>query len=180
MESKIVEPITLNYEELIRRYRGSNEAYCYKVSRVLNQVFSFPCYKNEDNKLSSGCHVKSVIKTEKPIRIEIDDFVLSKDCIESLVKDNWIYLGNKNNFLKFEKKEVKLDMDEWCFLNCKHNIRASFLSDWQLKKYEILRENIVNDVKAFIKEDENFYEQILLQKSSFPKLAVAIELAKKI
>ncbi|MEM5778022.1 MAG: hypothetical protein QXD43_03695 [Candidatus Aenigmatarchaeota archaeon] len=180
MELRLNETIPLNYKGLTEIYRNSNEAYCYKISRVLGQTQTFPCYKNVDNKLSNGCHAKSVIETEEPVIVRVDDFVLNKESIESFIKNNWKYLSKNNNFLEFEKKRINLDMDEWCFLNCKHNIRVSFLSDLQLKKYEVLRENILNDIKAFINEDDSFYNQILLKKSNFPKLALAIEIAKKI
>jgi len=159
-------------------YRNSNEAYCYKISRALGQVQSFPCYKNEENPLSKGCHIKSRTETEGIVNIRLDNFILDKKEFEKLTRENWKYLGTKNNFLEFEKKLTGLDNDEWCFLNCRNNIRISYLSDWQLKKYEILRENIINDVKAFKEEDKDFFKQILFKKSNYPKIALAIEFAK--
>jgi hypothetical protein len=50
-----------------------------------------------------------------------------------------------------------------------------------LKTYELLRGNkIVDDIKAFSEIDAEYFKELLIKKSEYPKLAIALEIAKKV
>jgi hypothetical protein len=175
-------PVCLSYEDNVETYRSSNEGYCFKISRILDQGPHFPCQRNEENPISKGCHVKSRNDPENAlVEIKEDDFIINGEVLRILREvDRWNFLGKEGNFLKLQKKLNHLNADEWCFSYCTHPIKIAYLSPSQLKTYELLRGNkIVDDIKAFSEIDAEYFKE-LLTKSDYPKLAIVLEIAKKV